>query len=53
MDSATTPDTLSYLYLGLVVLVVIMGCFLASLVVRYRNVQKDLELVEKLSENPQ
>jgi hypothetical protein len=47
----TTPDTAAYLYLGLAALAIIMGAFLASMVVRYRNLQKDLQLIDQLKED--
>lgn len=46
-----TPDTLAYLYLGLAVLVVIGGGFIASLFVRYRNLQNDLRVIEYLRDD--
>jgi hypothetical protein len=47
MDSGT-PDTLSYLILGLVVAFGILAAFLASMISRYRNLQKDADLLEQL-----
>jgi hypothetical protein len=44
----TTPDTLSYLYLGLAVVTIIAVGFIGSMVIRYRNLQKDLQLMEQL-----
>ncbi len=43
-----TPDTLSYLYLGLAVVTIIAVGFIGSMVIRYRSLQKDLELMEQL-----
>jgi hypothetical protein len=43
-----TPDTLPYLILGLVVTFGILAAFIGSLVARYRNLQKDVELLEQL-----
>jgi len=43
-----TPDTTNYLILGYVVFGLVMGLYLISLVVRQRNLQRDLELLEEL-----
>lgn len=48
MAENATPDTLSYLILGLVVASVIFVAFLGSMVARYRNLQKDVQLIEQL-----
>jgi putative effector of murein hydrolase len=48
MDSSVTPDTLSYLILGLVVATVVMVAFLGSLVLRYRSYQQDIKTIEQL-----
>ena len=47
MNGTTTPDTTAYLLLALVVFFGILALFIASMVVRYRNVQKELQFVEK------
>ncbi len=44
----TTPDTLAYLYLGLAVVATIAIGFVGSIVLRYRNLQKDLQVMEQL-----
>jgi uncharacterized membrane protein YciS (DUF1049 family) len=44
------PDNLSYLILGLVVTAVIMGAFIATLIIRHRNLEQDLKLIEQLSQ---
>ncbi len=46
--NGTTPDTVSYLYLGLAVVTVIAVGFIGSMVARYRNLQKDLQVIEQL-----
>jgi hypothetical protein len=52
MDTPTiTPDTLSYLYLGLAAIAAVLIIFIASLVIRYRNLQKDAETIMQLSED--
>jgi hypothetical protein len=42
------PETTPYLILGLVVVTVIMAGFVASIVIRYRNLEKDAEMIEQL-----
>ena len=51
MPSTTTPDTGAYLLLALVVFFGILALFIASMVVRYRSVQKDLLLIEQLQDS--
>ena len=46
----TTPDTLGYLILGLIVATVIMVAFIGSMVVRFRNLQRDVEVLEQLGD---
>jgi hypothetical protein len=45
-----TPDTTNYLILGYVVFSLVMGLYLISLVVRQRNLQRDLELLKELED---
>ena len=47
----TTPDTTSYLVLGLVAFFVLLALFLGTMVIRSRNLRKDEELIEQLSED--
>jgi H+/Cl- antiporter ClcA len=48
----TTPDTASYLYLGLGVFFGLMGLYALSLVLRARNLRRDEAVIEQLqSEN--
>jgi hypothetical protein len=46
----TPPDTTAYLYLGLAVVAVIMLVFIASLVIRYRNLRHDAETIAALED---
>ena len=46
--NSTTPDTLSYLLLGLAVVTLISTGLIGSMVLRYRNLQKDMQLLEQL-----
>ena len=43
-----TPDTVAYLYLGLAAVAGIALGFIGSIVIRYRNFQKDLQVMEQL-----
>jgi len=45
------PDTTNYLILGLVILAAISLIFLGSMVARYRNLQKDLTVLEELQKD--
>ncbi len=42
------PDTGIYLLLGLGVVFTILLVYIGSLVIRWRNLQKDMELIEDL-----
>ncbi len=44
------PQTTDYLILGLAVVFAILGLFVASLVIRYRSLEKDVQVIEKLTE---
>ena len=46
--NGTTPDTVAYLYLGLAVVAIITVSFVSSIFLRYRSLQKDLEVMEQL-----
>lgn len=48
MPENSIPDTVNYLILGLVVVFVILGGFIASLITRFRSLNKDLEIIEQL-----
>jgi hypothetical protein len=50
MNETATPDTFAYLILGLVVASGIFLAFLGSMVVRQRNLQKDIQLLEQLGD---
>lgn len=45
------PQTLNFLYLGLGATAVLFLGYVASLFVRYRNLQKDAELIQQLAED--
>lgn len=42
------PDTSAYMIAGYVVFAVIMGIYLASFVIRHRNLQRDLQTLESI-----
>ena len=44
-----TPNTASFLYIGYGIVIGLLILYLASLAVRRRNLEKDLELVETLA----
>jgi hypothetical protein len=46
--NGTTPDTAAYLYLGLAVVATIAFGFIGSILIRFRNLQKDLQVMEQL-----
>lgn len=46
--NSTTPDTVAYLLLGLAVVSLIGAGFIGSLYIRYRNLQKDLQVIDQL-----
>ena len=50
MFTPASPDTFSYLLLGLAAVSVIVVGFIGSMVIRYRNLQKDLQAIEELSQ---
>ncbi len=49
--NGTTPDTFSYLLLGLAVVATIAVGFIGSMVLRYRSLQKDLQVMEQLRDD--
>ncbi len=51
MPENTTPDTVSYLILGLVVGFGILFAYIGSMIARYRNLQKDIQVLEQLGED--
>lgn len=42
------PDTTAYLILALTAVTIIMVGFIGSMVIRYRNLHKDMQLIEEL-----
>jgi hypothetical protein len=51
MPENVTPDTAGYLVLGLVAIAAVVFGYLASLYIRYRNLQKDQQLIEQLRDD--
>lgn len=48
--SETAPDTLSYLFLGLGAIIVIMGLLIGSMFARWQSFQRDLQVIEQLQD---
>ena len=46
-----TPDTTAYLYLGLAVVAVILLVLVASMALRFRNLQRDAETIAALQDD--
>lgn len=46
----TTPDTLTYMIAGYAVLAVVLGVYLASFFVRFRNLKQDLEVLQEIDQ---
>ena len=44
------PETGEYLILGLIAVAALVGLLVASVIVRYRNLQKDIELIQSLKD---
>jgi hypothetical protein len=51
MDNFTTPETANFLYLGLGSVALFTLGYIGTLFVRYRNLQKDIELIQQLAED--
>ena len=49
--NGTTPDTVAYLYLGLAAVAVIAIGYISSIIIRYRSLQKDLQMMEQLRDD--
>lgn len=45
------PDTGAYLLLGLIAMFVLLGGYVASIIVRHRNLDRDLDLIRQLRED--
>ena len=43
-----TPDTSSYMIAGYIIAFAVMGIYLASLIIRWRNLNQDQQLLEEL-----
>jgi len=46
----TTPDTSAYMIAGYTVFFVVGAIYLASLIIRHRNLQRDLDTLEELDQ---
>jgi uncharacterized membrane protein YciS (DUF1049 family) len=47
-----TPDTSGYMIAGFVISFVVMGLYVASLHLRNRNLQRDMEMLEEMEKDP-
>jgi len=45
-----TPDTTTYLFLGLAVVAVILVVLVASMAIRFRNLRRDAETIAELDD---
>jgi hypothetical protein len=45
-----TPDTSGYMIAGYAIAFIVMAIYVASFAIRNRNLQRDLEMLEKLDE---
>ena len=45
------PDTTVFMVLGYAIILLVIGGYLASLVIRHRNLQKDLEVLQEIQES--
>ena len=44
----TTPDTSAYMIAGYTLAFLVMGIYLASLIIRWRNLNQDLQMLESM-----
>ncbi|MCB9455994.1 MAG: hypothetical protein H6671_08415 [Anaerolineaceae bacterium] len=51
MTETVTPDTGAYLVLGLVVIFTILAAFIGSMVIRYRSLKKDAQLLDQFQQD--
>lgn len=48
-----TPDTWNYFWLGFGITLVVLALYILSLWARQRNLERDLETLQSLTEDPQ
>ena len=46
----TTPDTSGYMIAGYAVAFIVMGIYVASLYIRRRNLERDMETLEEMDD---
>jgi hypothetical protein len=46
-------DTVNYMIAGYTVFFTVMALYLASLYIRYRNLKKDLEVLQEVEQRPE
>jgi hypothetical protein len=49
MQEFTTPETADFLFLGLGAVAVFTLGYIATMFLRYRNLQKDMDLIQELA----
>ena len=45
----TTPDTVNYMITGYIAFAVIMSTYLASLFIRWRNLKRELQVLDEIA----
>jgi hypothetical protein len=50
-EGLVIPNTTDYLFLGLAVVAIVMLVLIGSMVVRSRNLNRDLEMIQTLTED--
>ena len=48
---SSTPDTSGYMVAGYAIAFIVMGIYVASLYIRNRNLQRDMETLEEMDES--
>lgn len=49
----TPPDTLAYLLLGLAAVGLVLGFLVVSMMLRYRSLDRDMQLLDELRDDTQ
>lgn len=50
MPEGGTPETTGYLILALIIVAVLVVALVASMIIRYRNLRRDIEMIEQLED---
>jgi hypothetical protein len=46
---STTPDTVNYMIAGYIIFVIVMVSYLASLYIRWRNLQREQQALDEIA----